>query len=178
MAHKSLGGTARTNPTRLNASLRHIEALKLRAAGMQYQDIADALGYADKSSAYCAVMGALKKARQEPADQMRKLENERLDGLWREAYAQANDVALVAEDRLKAIDRCVKVMERRAKLLGLDAPAKQELSGPAGAPLHLEHSIDGDTAESIFDILAAAGAIPAGGDEAAPDGVHPAQPDA
>jgi hypothetical protein len=31
-------------------------------------------------------------------------------------------------------------MERRAKLLGLDAPTRNELTGPAGGPMHLEVS--------------------------------------
>jgi len=45
------------------------------------------------------------------------------------------------------IDRRLKVKERRAKLLGLDAPAKVEASGPGGAPLRVEYVNDWRNAE-------------------------------
>lgn len=56
-----------------------------------------------------------------------------------------------------------------------------ELTGRDGGPVQTEgrvvHELDGETAGSIFDILAAAGAIAAGDDGAEDDGVHPAPPD-
>ena len=36
---------------------------------------------------------------------------------------------------LAAIDRLLKIQERRARLLGLDAPKKMELGGPDGGPI-------------------------------------------
>lgn len=42
--------------------------------------------------------------------------------------------ANVAE-QLAALDSCMKVMQRRAKLLGLDKPEKHEHGGPGGTPL-------------------------------------------
>lgn len=64
----------------------------------------------------------------------------------------------------------------------IDGPAKSEieLSGAGGGPIEhkVDHGIDGDTATSIFDILAAAGVFQPGADDAANDGVHPPQADA
>lgn len=59
----------------------------------------------------------------------------------------------------------------------IDGPPKPEIeiSGPNGGPIghKVEHSLDSDTAASIFDILAAAGAIAPAADDAQDDGVHP-----
>jgi hypothetical protein len=57
---------------------------------------------------------------------VRELELTRLDAmllpLWRRVQAGEE----------KAIDRALRIMERRARLLGLDAPTRGELSGPEG----------------------------------------------
>ena len=67
-------------------------------------------------------------------------------------------------------------IERRCKLLGLDAPLKNEHTGKGGAAIEqtVTHAIDPATASTIFDFLAAAGAIQAVADATAADGVHPA----
>lgn len=51
--------------------------------------------------------------------------------------------------------------------------------GAVGEPIQhkVEHGIDGDTATTIFDILAGAGAFQPGADGAEDDGVHPPQAD-
>jgi hypothetical protein len=53
---------------------------------------------------------------QEPADELRGLELERLDrmqeGLWDKAI----------RGNLRAVDRVLKIMKRQSQLLGLDAP--------------------------------------------------------
>jgi hypothetical protein len=41
-----------------------------------------------------------------------------------------------------AIDRALRVMERRAKLLGLDAPTRQEVTGAEGGALRIEYVND------------------------------------
>ena len=78
----------------------------------------------------------------------------------------------------QAIDRLLRIMDRRAKMLGLDAPAKSmaEISGPNGGPVQTKtdvtHDFDGNAAAAIFDILEAAGAFGTLADEAAADEVH------
>lgn len=65
----------------------------------------------------------MQKTLQEPADELRRIEGERLDRLFEVAFAKATgdgDRALVA------IDRCLTIQARRAALLGLDAPIRIE----------------------------------------------------
>ncbi len=99
---------------------KQLEALKMRIAGRSYADIAEALDYASRGSAHKAVATALRKTLQEPADEVRSLEIERLDELLMSIW----------QYRMKPdyLDRVLKIMERRAKLLGLDAPTKQDLT--------------------------------------------------
>ena len=71
------------------------------------------------------VKRALREAVREPAEGLRTLELERLDTL----YAK---VVIIIEtgstnEVLNGIDRALRIMERRSKLLGLDAPMKQDL---------------------------------------------------
>ncbi|MFG2022354.1 hypothetical protein [Streptomyces sp. NPDC048825] len=66
-------------------------------------------------------------------DELRALEADRLDRLFFVAYKKA-----VRDQDLAAIDRTLRVMERRARLLGLDMPARTELSGPDGGPVQVE----------------------------------------
>ncbi len=61
------------------------EAARLRAEGKTYDQIAEALGYTDRSLAHRAVERALAAAVREPAESLRQLELIRLDALWVEA---------------------------------------------------------------------------------------------
>lgn len=89
------------------------EALQLRAAGMNYQDIADRLGYKNKSTAYRIIQKALEDLVKEPAEELRTLELDRLDrmtlGLAAKAY----------KGDTKAVAALLRVMDHRAKLTGL-----------------------------------------------------------
>lgn len=80
------------------------------------------------------------------ADRLRRIETDRLDELWRRAWEilEAEHPYLyrgehvVLDDqkvydsgpKLAAMDRLLRIMERRAKLLGLDMPAKVEVQAP------------------------------------------------
>jgi hypothetical protein len=101
---------------------RHLQALELRKAGISYARIAEALGFNSPQAAWKAVNSALKKTVQEPADELRTLEVERLDAAAAAIYPS------VKQGQYGAIDRWIKIMERRAKLLGLDAPTKTDVT--------------------------------------------------
>ncbi len=107
---------------RVKAHERHLQALELRKAGATFQQIATQLGYADAAGAHKAVMSALRATLREPADELRTLEAERLDALQLALWKRA----LAGEER--AVARVVNLMARRARLLGLDAPQRSELS--------------------------------------------------
>ena len=110
-------GESLTSQRRLAAIDRGRQALELRKGGASFLAIAQALGYRSPQAAYEGVNSALRRTIQEPADEVRRLEIERLDGmlLVLQAGLRLGDVAIV--------DRALKIMERRARLLGLDAPA-------------------------------------------------------
>ena len=115
----------------VQANERQLKALTLRKAGVGYWAIAEACGYKDHSGAWRAVKAALKKTLQEPADELRTLELARLDDMLKAIAPH------VAAGNLTAIDRALKIQERRSRLLGLDAPSKTDLT-TGGEPITKE----------------------------------------
>jgi predicted DNA-binding protein (UPF0251 family) len=114
-----------TSGRKVTAENRRIEALELRKQGFSYDEIAARLGVS-KAAAYKSVKTALDTLKDEVyegAEALRILEMERLDSLFEKAYSAA-----MAGD-LVAIDKAVKVMERRARLCGLDESTRMEISG-------------------------------------------------
>lgn len=150
---KSEGGKRGTERPRNNGSGRFVkssgsaeraaEAAKLRSTGMSWDDVALALGFADASGAYRAAQEAM-RAIAEPARELRAMELARLDFALRMAWqVMVTEHITVSQGRvvlhpetglplrdhgpvLAAIDRVIKIGERRARLLGLDAPTKIE----------------------------------------------------
>src|SRR3972149_6778053 len=118
----------RTSEKAIAEKRRTARAIELRMAGFTYDSIAEQLGYASKSGASHAVHRALTRMIREPTEQLRDLELDRLDTLQRSLWsvARGGDVA--------AVDRILKIMERRAKLLGLDR-ATIALTGPNDGPI-------------------------------------------
>lgn len=113
----------------LSAMKKQLEALEMRKAGLPYQKIADALGYSNHSGARKAVIAAMKKTLREPADEVREMEILRLDDLINAIWH--------LRSKPEYLDRILKIMERRAKLLGLDAPSKQDITS-AGEKLVIQ----------------------------------------
>lgn len=113
----------------MKAIERQTRALELRRDGLTYREIAEKVGYKGPSSAYRGIMAALRRTQQPPADALRKLELERLD------LAAAAIVEKVLAGDLQAIDRWVRLSESRRRLLGLDAPARTEITGAEGGPV-------------------------------------------
>ena len=113
---------SKTNPRLIKSKERQAQALELRKAGATYRQIAEQLGYRSPQAAHKSVTSALKKLVEEPAKELRKMELERLDGMFIVMYRQAK------QGILGAVDRCLRIMERRSKMLGLDVPQKFELT--------------------------------------------------
>lgn len=107
---------------RVQAYERQKQALALRLAGVPYDQIAEQLGYAGANGAWKAVNSALKRTIQEPADAVREVEIKRLDAALMAVWSQ------VKQGNLPAVDRFVKLAQRRADLLGLDAPKKTDIT--------------------------------------------------
>lgn len=104
---------------------RRADALAMRRNGATYRQIAKALGisvevaFADVQ----AELNALRTLTAEDAEAVRELELRRLDDY---VYALSRRTA---QGDPQAIATMLRVQERRAKYLGLDAPDRQELLG-------------------------------------------------
>lgn len=98
----------------VNAALRAEQAMQLRKLGATYQQIAQQCGYSGRAAAYTAVQRELGRTLQDSADSLRKIEAERLDDLYRVMVSKA------LKGDAGCVDRCLRIMERRASLLGLD----------------------------------------------------------
>jgi len=124
-------GESKTSPRRLVAVERQRQSLELRKAGMTFAAIAVQLGYKDQRGAFYAVNTALKKVLRPPAESLRTLDLERLDtallALW-PRVRRGDD---------KAITTMLRVMERRARLLGLDSPIEVDLKDITPPPKEL-----------------------------------------
>lgn len=103
---------------------RRGKAVAMRLAGLDFQTIADRLGYADRAAAHKDITRALEANVAEMhrnADVLRQEELDRLNrlqaGLW--PTAAAGDP--------KAVTAVLGIIDRRCKLLGLDAPIRHEV---------------------------------------------------
>ena len=99
---------------------REIKVLDLRRAGLTWQRIAEEVGYADHTGAYAAYKRAIKRTMQQPADELRTQEVDRLDRLQVAVWPSA------MKGDTRAVLTIFRFMERRARLLGLDKPIKIE----------------------------------------------------
>lgn len=120
-----------TSARRVGARERELAAVGLRLQGLPYGAIAARLG-TSRGTAHALVLRSLERtagALGESAGVLREIEVARLDellaGLWPAAIS--GDVP--------SVGMALRVAERRARLLGLDAPTRQELTGADGGPL-------------------------------------------
>lgn len=112
---------ASTTGAKATAAHKRARALALRMEGYSYDDIASEVGYASKGSAHKAVAQGLKDIPREAAEQAREAEMGRLDMMQKAVMQQA-----LAGDPM-AVDRVLKVVEARSKLLGLyDLPSAED----------------------------------------------------
>jgi hypothetical protein len=113
---------SKTSATVCASVPKRVRALELRIAGKRFTEIGKALGVGE-ARAYTFVkeeLDRLNRQRTETASQLQRLECDRLDKMMAAVWPQAE-----AGD-VNAIAAAVKLMQRRARLLGLDAPARSE----------------------------------------------------
>lgn len=119
-----------TMPARLRRLIRRNQALELRLEGHSYDKIAEVLNI-DPAMARKLVERATRrqvKWYREASEEILQQELLRLDLMFKALYKQ------VEAGNCRAVEMALKVMERRSKYLGLDAPIKKEIT--------LEHSYD------------------------------------
>lgn len=143
------GNTDRGNNGRFTRTLegarRDAAACEMRTRGATYQQIADALGYGDRSHAHRAVQAALAALPADSAEDLRRMQLEQLDYLTAQTVAilerdhptvsQGGRIVLDEQNQavtddgpaLQAINLLLRIQDRRAKLKGLDAPTRAEV---------------------------------------------------
>lgn len=142
---------ATSRPRQAATAQRRAAAIRLRLEGKSYEDIATELGYSNRASACKDITRATEAAILEQragVEVLREQELMRLDALWQEVWRvlktehfvlhqggvveieQGEQLVRVIDDGpvLAAIDRLLKIQERRSKYLGLDAPVRHEVT--------------------------------------------------
>ncbi|MCY0917048.1 hypothetical protein OS965_02505 [Streptomyces sp. H27-G5] len=103
---------------------RRGKAIRMKIEGATYTEIAEELGYSSRGSACVDVRRALEKHVIEEGlavEAWRELELARLDILQQSIWPEAKD------GNPRAIETALKILDRRAKLLGLDSAIKLEV---------------------------------------------------
>ena len=132
----------------LGQAERDRNAVQLRSRGQTYQQISDELGYGNLSNARRAVKKALEGIIVDAREDFIKLQLDELDMMTRSVievletkhYVVSEGRIVYRGDKellddspvLQAVDRLLKISDRRAKLLGLDAPKRVEVSDGTG----------------------------------------------
>jgi hypothetical protein len=170
-----MGNSAKRDTRKADRAERRRKALELRKAGASYEQIATQLGYTNKGSVWRDVRDAIADIYREPAMDVRQLELGRLDamllGVWQKA--KAGDP--------HAIDRVIRIQERRSAYEGLDMPRalKVEVARELDSNLEkLKAGLDPHVYEQVLGVLAGEhGAAAAGPDPVGATERHDREPD-
>lgn len=106
-----------TAAERIEKTRRTQRAVEMRVMGATYQQIADELGYKSAGSANTSVRRAMQDSLREPCDQLRELENLRLDKALDAIQGGLTHAKIPI--RLKTVDRVVRLTRERMRLNGL-----------------------------------------------------------
>jgi DNA-binding CsgD family transcriptional regulator len=104
--------SSRTSPAMIALAERRAKTLELRRQGRSFQEIAARLGISDRT-AHRDVSISMAQIVAEPATHLLQLELLRLDEMQKGFYAAA------CEGNIAATNMCLRIIDRRAKLLGL-----------------------------------------------------------
>jgi len=116
---------------------REIKVWQYRVAGATFQQIADKLDYANESGARAAFKRYVNRTKDETlANEIRDLHKERLEvallAIW----------PAVERGDLEAIKVMLKILERDAKMFGIDTPVKTEVEVTTYDGIYLRESTE------------------------------------
>ena len=100
---------------------REAKVLELRRGGLTFDTIAKRLGFAYASGAHAAYENACKRIVYAEVEEIRKIEMDRLD------IAKSAIWTNVLRGDIPSVTALIRIMDRRAKLLGLDQPMKAQV---------------------------------------------------
>jgi len=118
-------GKSRVKPETLE---KERKVLEYRRGGLTFDLIAERLGYASASGAHKAYLSACNRIVYEDVVEVRKSEMDRLDIAQAAIWGDLTDTQNIdANTRARLVLALIKIMERRARLLGLDMPTKAQV---------------------------------------------------
>lgn len=147
MARKKDSRPLKTKPANIDHAMKVAKALDLRRAGLSYSKIAQQLGWNSPQACQDAVSKAIRSIVSEPVEELVEFERQRLDDLFVQAYR------VVQDGDVSAVSAAIKIMERRAKLLGLDMPTKIAPTNVDGTESYQTVSVD-ECIEVAIKVLA------------------------
>ena len=130
-------GRRQTEPKKVTMAVRRARCIQLRISGLTYEQIGGQLGISNVA-AYKHVRAGLEAAAKSCAENIDGVREQELCWLDRALTVVMSVLAkpdALASDRLAAVDRLVKIQERRARYLGLDKPEQYEHAGAGGGSL-------------------------------------------
>ncbi|MFC9549829.1 hypothetical protein ACFTWF_03165 [Rhodococcus sp. NPDC056960] len=134
-----------TSKRNIDRRLRALEALRLRnETDLSWAEIASQTGYATPQSAQRGVARALNRVETKTVNEHRDALDAQLAWLWDETAEK-----LIAADKgsmsyATLVGSAVRIIDRRAKLFGLDGPTRVEASVSVKSELdvEIEHLVD------------------------------------
>lgn len=137
--------TEHGDPDAINSTLRAAEAMRLRALGLPWETISTRQGYADRNGSRKLVERYAQALLAEQAEHMR--------ATWNETHRlQLSSAAAIMADpnstpivKLRANDTITRIVRSSAKLNGLDAPIRIEVSDAARAAVEQALALLEDT---------------------------------
>ena len=97
---------------------KEIQIIELRRAGVTWERIAIQTGFKNASGAYKMYQRAAERMVRPHLEEYRDMQLDRLERMHQAVWMRAK------EGDLRAIDTALRISDREAKLLGLDAPTK------------------------------------------------------
>jgi hypothetical protein len=130
-------GLSRNAARRIQSTRRRTEAIKLREKGLSYKEIGERMGISEQR-AWTLVSLAFDYLNQrlaEKASTVQRLEASRLDQMFKGVWTKARG------GDFKAIAAVISIMERRARLLGLDLADNKQAAPQANVVLNVNEVI-------------------------------------
>src|SRR3990172_8873797 len=113
---------SKSSVRRLRAEGRQRQAWQLRMGGAEFPDIAQQLGYANRSGAYLAFQAYVRKIHREDAEVNKALNLGRLNRLLLAIWA----VATGGDE--SAVDRALAIIKEMNRMMGVYEPLKVDMT--------------------------------------------------
>lgn len=113
-----------TSPDDIRRWNRDLECVQMRLKSYDWDTIVEKLGYASRGHAHDRFIAMIKEYPREDVETMRDQEIDRLDVVANELMKEIE----AGNNVVRAAEVLIKLMERRARLLGLDKPERKEIN--------------------------------------------------